>query len=93
MENLRRALRRYQKEVKYIKRLKMCSNSGNNVRFIDNDGQTLINPTWVDLKNNQNSYFYKLKTMSTVCSCSMCAYPKYNRAEQKKIDKMFLEFK
>jgi hypothetical protein len=88
MKNLKRAIRRHQKNVKHIQRLKKWANETDMLRC--EDGTYIYNPNWIDVKENWNVSF-KLKTMSTVCSCSMCAYLKYNRLEQKKINKMFLE--
>jgi len=67
----KRALRRYQKDVKHKARLKKYN-------------------LWFEVKEN-SSTFNKLKTMSTICSCWMCAYGKYDRVEQKKKDRLFLK--
>jgi len=87
MKNMKRALRRHQKNVKYIARIKRWA-SGIDVLYIDKDNR-IYNPTWIEIREF-DGICKKLKTMSTVCSCSMCAYLKYDRPQQKRINKMFL---
>lgn len=87
MKNMKRALRRHQKETKHLKRLKKWVSDISLLHT--KDGEWIQNPTWEDVKNNCGVSF-KLKTMSTICSCPMCTYDKYDRTEQKKIDKVFL---
>jgi hypothetical protein len=88
MKNMKRALRRHQKETKHLKRLKRWASDLTLLQT--KDGEWIYNPSWEDVKNNYGVSF-KLKTMSTICSCPMCACDKYNRIEQKKIDKMFFK--
>jgi len=92
MKNFKRALRRHQKNVKHIARLKIWANSIDGLRYKDDDGLEvrIRKPNWKDVKEHWK-VSNLLKTISTVCSCPMCACDKYHRAEQKKIDKMFLE--
>jgi len=92
---MKRALRRHQKDVKFTKRLKMVASEHGS--WLVKDKKTskkewVKNPTWKDLKDHSDGYIYKLKTMSTTCSCPMCAYLKYDRNAQKKENKMFLNF-
>lgn len=95
MKNMKRALRRHQKDVKFIKRLKVVAYEHGN--WLITSGKTnkkewIKNPTWEELKSIDCGYIYKLKTMSTTCSCSMCAYPKYDRTKQKKENRMLLKW-
>ena len=71
------------------KRLKLWASVDYGVLLLQ-DGDRIYSPTWVDIKEYAKKTSYRLKTMSTICSCEMCSYPKYNRIEQKKEDKMFL---
>ena len=91
---MKRALRRYQKDVKHVHRLKQWANSSFTISLVipsEDDGMSFKeNPTWVELKE-YGGVSHKLKTMSTICSCSMCACDKYNRVEQKKQDKTSLQ--
>jgi len=34
----------------------------------------------------ENEGFYRYRNSSTICSCSICSYPKYDRAKQKIIN-------
>ncbi len=84
MKNYKRALRRDQKRTKYIKRLKM---------FYFSDSWLVNCKSWTDVEKEHPVIAYKLKTMSTTCSCEMCAYLKYNRTEFKhKTNKLLNEF-
>ena len=80
MKNLKRAFRRYKKDILYKKRLKNFSQSID--CLVGKDGKRVYNPTWMDFK--EMNPLHKLKSMATMCSCPMCSCDKYNRMENKK---------
>ena len=94
MKNMKRALRRHQKHSKFVKRVKHRAAFNEGWLFINKttgEKITVNNPSWKDLEQSNDGYIFKLKTISTVCSCDMCSCDKYSRKEQKKINKSIID--
>ena len=73
MKNYKRAYRRHKKHVKFLRRVKIWFSD---LSYDNGNREYYKNLTL------QGKHYKFLKTTSTPCSCSMCAYDKYVR-EQK----------
>ena len=80
MKNYRRCERRFTNYNKYKRRVKKFVTDWDLVYFAKDKG--IKHPTWKDIINYNAATLYK--HVSTQCSCSSCAYYKYNRLESKK---------
>jgi len=87
MKNYKRGERRFTKYNKYKRRIKKFINYWDYKWFEEESG--IKRSSWKDMIE-QHRYTY-FKTMSTTCSCSGCAYYKYNRDEFKKEFKRILK--
>jgi len=79
MKNMKRAERRYKKQTKFLKRIKVWTT-----------GMYQFNPiTLNELKKNilEGKSHTFLKTTSRPCNCYCCTYLKYNRTPKHKVMK------
>ena len=72
MKNNKRAYRRFMKHVKFMKRVKI---------WFSGPDHSNTKEYYKDL-TLKGKHFTFLKTTSTPCSCSSCAYYKYERTQK-----------
>ncbi len=83
MKNYKRALRRWKKEVKFKKRIKIWTNQTYTFRSREKD-------VWIkEIEEGKSCTF--LRTTSRPCNCWDCTYEKYERTPKQKVDKMIWE--
>ena len=81
MKNMKRALRRHQKHTKFLKRLRSQVHPQENWgEYHKRNKEDIIK----EALEGKDTCYNKLRSMSTRCSCSMCAYLKYDRKEYRK---------
>lgn len=79
---MKRAYRRHKKKVKFINRL---HNQINPISTYFSKGEIVIQTKEQVIKEALAGHGYqRLRSMSTRCSCSMCAHYKYERKDYKK---------
>jgi hypothetical protein len=80
MKDMKRAYRRHKKQVKFLNRLRNQVNPQEHWGgyYHKHNKEDIIKDSLEGI-----GCYQKLRTMSTRCSCSMCAYYKYERKEFK----------
>ena len=87
MKNYKRALRRWKSECKFEKRINIWVPANKSQIFIGDNGFERISATDLKKKIRDGECWKFLRWTSTPCSCSSCAYLKYERTPKSKIDK------
>jgi len=82
-----KARRREVTFLKYKKRIKRWVS--NCSYYIKQDGEKIYRPKAIDIIKDRGQLVYK--STSTPCSCSMCAYYKYDRKEFRKETKRLIK--
>jgi hypothetical protein len=88
MKDYKRALRRWKEKCKLEQRIKIWAPAGKSQYFMNKDFR-LTELSCEELRDRirKGEYWNFLKDTSTPCSCSLCAYLKYERDPKSKINK------
>lgn len=87
MKDYKRALRRWQAECKFEKRIKIWAPANQTMLFFTDEGIKRLSSAEVRDKIKKGECWNFLKCTSTPCSCGGCSYLKYERTPKNKINK------